>query len=620
MSDSAFQSDAGGAGEHIVRRNGSAAVAARLARRARAGGAGDGAQKPVILGEPPATAENASAGVARSDARAARALATAAMLRKAGRLASRLVDALSPRIASLLLFFGGVMVLVSAATPELADRIEMVSDLAPLAAIDLSHFAGSILATLMLFIAYGVARRLDEARRFAMGLCYAGAPLALLRGFLWEEALYLVLLGTLLAASRPAYYRRARISEIRPGGWWMAGIGLVVIVSAWIGFAAYEHVPYSDELWWTFVVNGDASRFLRAATGVGAVAALLVVWRYFGPLHPGHASPEEERRAVAIMSSGAIVPPEGWLAATGDKSFIFSATGQSMVMYVPHGDAWIAMGPPIGPACERRDAIWRFREQADKHNSWPAFYGISADMLPAMLDAGMVAQKVGETAIVDLKTWSMDGSNRARQRQGRARAKRDGFEFAVERLVPGSEFSRDLKAISDDWLDRHSGAEKSFSLGRFDETYLSHFPIGVLRLAGKPVAFANLWPGGPGGTVTVDLMRGRGDVPKGCMENLLVECLLWAKTEGFSRFDLGMAPLAGLESRKWASFLTRVGAFIYRHGGRIYGFSGLRAFKDKFDPQWEPRYLAAPGAWRLSAALWRTALLTSGGIRGMLKG
>jgi phosphatidylglycerol lysyltransferase len=141
----------------------------------------------------------------------------------------------------------------------------------------------------------------------------------------------------------------------------------------------------------------------------------------------------------------------------------------------------------------------------------------------------------------------------------------------------------------------------------------------VLRRNGVVEAFANVWTGGAGGDVAIDLMRVKPDIPKGAMDVLFIELLLWAKAEGYRRFDLGMAPLSGLESRRFAPWLSRAGALVYRYGGRIYGFEGLREFKSKFDPAWEPRYLAAPAGWRLSAALGRVALLTSGGLTGMMR-
>jgi phosphatidylglycerol lysyltransferase len=524
----------------------------------------------------------------------------------------------SPQVCSVALFLGGAALLISAATPQLAARLRIVSEFAPLAAIEVSHFIESLVATLMMLVSAGVWRRMNEARRAAMALCLIAAPMSLFRGGLWEEAVLLVLLALALWKSKPAFYRRSRLSAMRPDLWWLAGAVLALGVAAWAGFAAYEHIPYSDELWWTFLVDGDVSRFLRAVTGVVLLGVVIVLWRLAGALHPERATDVECARAVALVESARERAPEAWLAATGDKSFLFSASGDGMVMYAPHGGAWIAMGGPVGE--NGRDMIWRFREAADVANAWPAFYALPPDRLADMLDAGFAAQKIGETALVELADFALEGSARAKLRNAKSRAVREGLVFAVERAAADSAVMAEMRAVSDAWLGGHTGAEKRFSLGRFDEAYLARFPVGLFRKDGRVIAFANLWPGEAGGDIAVDLMRAHPDAPRVAMEALFVEMMLWAKGEGFARFDLGMAPLAGLEDRRFAPLLSRAGAFVYRHGGSIYGFEGLRAFKDKFDPVWEGRYLAAPGAWRLSAALWRTALLTSGGLRGMLKG
>jgi phosphatidylglycerol lysyltransferase len=102
------------------------------------------------------------------------------------------------------------------------------------------------------------------------------------------------------------------------------------------------------------------------------------------------------------------------------------------------------------------------------------------------------------------------------------------------------------------------------------------------------------------------------------MEFLFVELLLWAKANGYKRFSLGMAPLAGLETRALAPLWSKAGAFIYRHGEHFYNFKGLRLYKNKFDPVWEPRYLASPGGLVLPRVLANVASLISGGIRGVV--
>ncbi len=61
--------------------------------------------------------------------------------------------------------------------------------------------------------------------------------------------------------------------------------------------------------------------------------------------------------------------------------------------------------------------------------------------------------------------------------------------------------------------------------------------------------------------------------------------------------------------------LARVGKLVHDRGEQFYGFQGLRAFKDKFDPRWEPRYIAAVGGWKLPIVLAEVAVLTNGPSR-----
>lgn len=79
------------------------------------------------------------------------------------------------------------------------------------------------------------------------------------------------------------------------------------------------------------------------------------------------------------------------------------------------------------------------------------------------------------------------------------------------------------------------------------------------------------------------------------MEFLFVHTMLWGKENGFARFNLGMAPLSGVEARKGAPMWNKAATIIFKNGEGIYNFQGLRAFKKKFGPEWSPRYIAISG-------------------------
>jgi phosphatidylglycerol lysyltransferase len=102
------------------------------------------------------------------------------------------------------------------------------------------------------------------------------------------------------------------------------------------------------------------------------------------------------------------------------------------------------------------------------------------------------------------------------------------------------------------------------------------------------------------------------------MDFLFTELLLHAQAQGYRWFNLGMAPLAGFDPHRLAPLWNRLGALLFRHGEHFYNFRGLRAFKDKFDPVWEPRYLASPGGLSAAFVLTDVAALVSGGVTGIV--
>ncbi|MEZ5572538.1 MAG: phosphatidylglycerol lysyltransferase domain-containing protein [Halioglobus sp.] len=273
------------------------------------------------------------------------------------------------------------------------------------------------------------------------------------------------------------------------------------------------------------------------------------------------------------------------------------------------------MGDPVGPQELHDELVWRFRELVESYNGRVAFYQVSDRSLGVYVDLGLTLAKIGEDARVSLNGFSLEGSARADLRQARNRASKNGagFEVIPRALVPS--ISAELRAVSDQWLADKSAAEKGFSLGAFSETYIANFDCAVVKVNNRIVAFANLWPAPSGGELSIDLMRYDQNAPKGTMDYLFTELLLWGSTNGYQCFNLGMAPLSGLEQRRFAPLWHKLGNLIYSHGESFYNFEGLRSYKEKFSPQWESRYLACPAGWvNLSLVLVDVSSLISGSV------
>jgi len=317
--------------------------------------------------------------------------------------------------------------------------------------------------------------------------------------------------------------------------------------------------------------------------------------------------------AAEVIAGAETVHDDSFLAFTGDKRLLFSDSGRSFLMFGVRGRAWIAMGPPVGLTEEAAALEARFIETARRGRGWPAFYAIDEASADRLRIHRMVPEKVGERAVIDLKTFSISGKGKKDIRNARNQAEKAGCRFAV--VDPNPDLLAGLRRVSDAWLNRRGGVEKQFSLGRFDSDYLSRFRLATVFREEAPVAFASIWTHGR--LVTMDLMRFADDNPGGGMDYLFTELALWSQREGFLELDLGLAPLAGLADQP--STVARLGAYVYARGGRFYGFEGLRAFKDKFDPTWEPAYICAANQWRAAAAAVAVAALTGGGVRQILR-
>ena len=106
-----------------------------------------------------------------------------------------------------------------------------------------------------------------------------------------------------------------------------------------------------------------------------------------------------------------------------------------------------------------------------------------------------------------------------------------------------------------------------------------------------------------------------GAASRYAMEYLFIRLIQCFRDQGYRSFCLGMVPLSGLRAHRLAPHWHRVARVIWSLGRRFYNFQGLRTFKGKFDPIWEPRYLAASGWFGRYLALIDIAALIGGGMR-----
>jgi phosphatidylglycerol lysyltransferase len=528
--------------------------------------------------------------------------------------------AAAPKFLALLTAVAGVMLLASGATPSDPDRFMWVEEHAPILLIEISHFLSSVLGLVLVLLAFGLSRRLDGAWAATIAVLPAAAVLALLKGFDWEESVVLMVLLALLAPCHEAFPRRARLSrlEISPG--WLLSALAAVAGAALAGWWSFQHLDYANVSVLKLMGDHDAERAIRSSAGAAILLLAVGVWRLLAtPATPpvaGETDPDFSR-VRAILASAEAAEPAANLALRGDKRFLFSSSGASFLMFGVRGRSWIALGSPVGRRDERLDLLWRFRELADAHAARAGIYGVGPEDLPDLVELGFSIQKVGESAAVPLDSFSLEGRRRGNLRRSWRKTGEEGACFDVVPLPDCPCLYSQLREVSDQWLAHHAGGEKTFSLGGFEQPYISYFPTAVVRVGERILAFATLWTTADRTAFSIDLMRYADDAPKDVMDFLFVELLKWGREQGYVAFEFGMAPLAGLEDRPLAPIMSRVGRLMFERGEEIYNFRGVHRFKDKYDPVWLPRYIAAPNKWAIPILLADVGLLSSGGMSGI---
>lgn len=329
-------------------------------------------------------------------------------------------------------------------------------------------------------------------------------------------------------------------------------------------------------------------------------------------------SRDEIDRAIALLDSQPNA--SAGLVRLGDKNVMFSDCGDAFIMYARQGRSLVALFDPVGPQELWPDLLVKFISLARQQRCRPVFYQVSSEFLPHAFDSGLRPYKLGEQAVVDLTRFDLKGGAWVKLRRSINRAERDGLEFSMLSAEQVPEVIDELLSVSRTWLASHNASEKGFSLGTFDPAYVKAGPVAVIRIEGRIVAFASILEAGQHGDAFIDLMRHIPDTHRGMMDLLFVRIMEQMKARGFRTLNLGMAPLAGLVDHRYAPLWNHLGRQIFQFGERFYNFRGVQAFKSKFDPVWQPRYLVVAGRRGMPvASLYDVTMLIGGGLKGVLR-
>ncbi|HEY5716199.1 MAG TPA: phosphatidylglycerol lysyltransferase domain-containing protein, partial [Psychromonas sp.] len=468
---------------------------------------------------------------------------------------------------------------------------------------------------------FALWQRIRAALWLTSSLFIVGAILSFIQTLDYERAVGLLVALSLLVASQKLFYRRARLfSNLLDFKWLLLSIAALAGF-IWLIFLSFQDTIYNDQLWWQFATDQQAPRSIR--TAVAAVATLLIFY-VINALRPPRQVPDFPDNKELALAREIIQRQdnaEGNFALTGDKRLLFSESRKSFIMFASHKRSWISLGDPVGNDDQDQvSLLWDFKTMVNREQGHTVIYKVVRDHIDWYIDAGFNLFKLGEEACIKLADFDLQGPKRSKLRQTRNKAIRSGLRLEFIRPPYDDALLEELHSISDQWLALKNVREKSFSLGRFDKGYLNELPLALVYEQQRITAFANVFVTQTKKESTIDLMRHLPDAAKDTMDFLFIELMLTLKEQGYGEFSLGMAPLSGFTDHENARLWDRFGMMIYKNGKRFYNFEGLRNFKNKFDPQWVPRYLATTQKGVTPfLTLVDIAALTSGGLKGVFK-
>ena len=521
--------------------------------------------------------------------------------------------------------------LLSALTPNVSWRGHLLLQVEAVEELRVFHALAIPASIGLLVSAYYLYRRRLRALQLAIALLVALGCFNLLKGLDFEEAMADFIAAGVLFAGRRSFYvhheplsRRAAIvrAPLVAAAAFLVSLTVVAVAS---------HAPLSTEvretwdllLWQPGPISfHDETRRMDLAVGLTGVAALIVIaYLLFRPLAAPRDLPDADVRAAAadlVRAHGS--DTLAYFKLRRDKHYLFSDDARAFLGYRIESGVLVVSGDPIGPPDALPDLLKRLAVFAESRGLRLAALGVSEQLRPLFEQLGLRALYMGDEAIVDTASFTLEGRAIRKVRQSVTRLEKAGFSAeltAVARLDDAT-FAA-LDRVSSAW--RGGEHERGFSMAldalRRDDQ--DDTVVVIARDAGGDVrGFLHFVPSYGRQAMSLSLMRRDEGTPNGLTEFMVVEAIELLRERGIRELSLNFAAFARFIHSPRGR-LERVAGQLARKADTVFQIERLYRFNAKFFPRWEPRYamyeklIALPRV--ALAALWLEGQLPKPGLR-----
>ena len=334
---------------------------------------------------------------------------------------------------------------------------------------------------------------------------------------------------------------------------------------------------------------------LDSLDAMGVAAFALVLLNLFKPLEYELATlPRERTQAKEALEKYGDSSLD-YFKLWHDKSYFF-LDQDAFIAYRTERNVAIALGDPNGPPDKIELLTQNFIEYCHNCGWTVAFMQTGSKYTQLYEKLGLNVLKIGEDGVVNLETFIADTVRKKTFKGPLKKLEKEGY--ILEKFIPPHTDAMldEIQAVSNEWLSLPGRKERTFTLGTFDRNTLNFDNIFAMKNSeGKIIAFVNQIRDYTPNEATIDMMRHKSEVPSGAMDFLFGKLLLMLHQEGFKFFSLSLAALSGVGDEPGASIEEKAVHLVYEHLNRFFSYKGLRAYKDKFDPVWQDRFLIHEG-------------------------
>jgi phosphatidylglycerol lysyltransferase len=517
------------------------------------------------------------------------------------------------QLVAVLVFCNGLLALLRPLADRIPERFESI--LVPISYGDLTRSLDFVLGFILIYVSIQLWQRKFVAWLIAITVSWLLVIVSILHPHTDVTVLGPLLAGIALLTCHQYFTARSETRSIRQGILILIFSVVLVLAYGVLGFFLLGRhnlgvsLTLSEAFSRTFnayflLGNGDivplthrAHWFLDSLNFLGFAAIGYGLFSIFRPLDYQYRTLPHERLLVAQLLKKYSRSSEDFFKLwPNDKSYFFSDSNDAVIAYGVEAGVAICLGDPVGEDSAIPRLIEDFQNFCLSHGWVSCFIYVLPEYVDLYRAAGLNTIKIGEDALIDVDTFTTQTMRDKHFRNINNRFEKAGYTAGWSDPPHSTRLLREIAEVSRAWATIPGRREWSFITGNSDVRYMQQSRLFITRDASNKIqAFVNEIPVYIKGHASIDLMRHTPDAPSNLMDFLFLRLIADLKDREITTFDLGLAPLSGLDEGE-SHIEEKLLNLVYRINQPFLSFKGLRQFKSKFDPRWEASFVAHSGS------------------------